>query len=283
MQPLDLISKKELVDLLEIIHQCTLCNNPNEFHGIIKKACSLLSANSAILCEFLSEKNGLQPIRVNNVNFPEEWVELYAQNELWKIDPIMQESCRNQGLQYWHNTYAKFGPQPEFLSCAEDVGLKRGFTFTGWQSAPKSIEILSLAGNEINNSHQTNLVLERLAPHLFMLLKRLTPMDLPQQPAEKFSNLTPREREVLNWIKEGKTSWEVSIILSISERTVNFHIRNIKGKLNAVSRGQAVAQAISQGIAYSTDLGHLFHAKPATHSRGSRPVCRSEATLLNCF
>jgi len=35
--------------------------------------------------------------------------------------------------------------------------------------------------------------------------------------------------------------------------------------------------------AYSTDLGHLFHAKPATHSRGSRPVCRSEATLLNCF
>jgi len=36
-------------------------------------------------------------------------------------------------------------------------------------------------------------------------------------------------------------------------------------------------------VAYSTDLGHLFHAKPATHSRGSRPVCRSEATLLNCF
>jgi len=36
-------------------------------------------------------------------------------------------------------------------------------------------------------------------------------------------------------------------------------------------------------FAYSTDLGHLFHAKPATHSRGSRPVCRSEATLLNCF
>jgi len=39
----------------------------------------------------------------------------------------------------------------------------------------------------------------------------------------------------------------------------------------------------NQTIAYSTDLGHLFHAKPATHSRGSRPVCRSEATLLNCF
>jgi len=49
----------------------------------------------------------------------------------------------------------------------------------------------------------------------------------------------------------------------------------VKGVVNL--RGKVIP------IAYSTDLGHLFHAKPATHSRGSRPVCRSEATLLNCF
>ncbi len=60
--------------------------------------------------------------------------------------------------------------------------------------------------------------------------------------------LSKREREVLIWLTKGKSSWEVSVILDISERTVNFHVRNIMQKLNSVSRTQAVAVAIEKGI-----------------------------------
>lgn len=60
--------------------------------------------------------------------------------------------------------------------------------------------------------------------------------------------LSQREREVLQWLKEGKSSWEISVILGITERTVNFHVRNIMGKLNAVSRTQAVAIAVERGV-----------------------------------
>jgi DNA-binding NarL/FixJ family response regulator len=66
---------------------------------------------------------------------------------------------------------------------------------------------------------------------------------------EKFhSPLSRRESEVLNWLKTGKTSWDISVILGISERTVNFHVRNIIQKLNAVSRIHAVAVAAEKGI-----------------------------------
>jgi DNA-binding CsgD family transcriptional regulator len=61
--------------------------------------------------------------------------------------------------------------------------------------------------------------------------------------------LSKREKEVLRWLKEGKSSWEVAFILNISERTVNFHVNNIMLKLNAVSRTQAVAVAIEKGLA----------------------------------
>lgn len=54
-----------------------------------------------------------------------------------------------------------------------------------------------------------------------------------------------REKEVLNWLKLGKTNWEISVILQISERTAKFHVGNIMKKLNAVTRGHAVAKAIS--------------------------------------
>ena len=60
--------------------------------------------------------------------------------------------------------------------------------------------------------------------------------------------LSMREKEVLKWLKKGKSSWDISTILNISESTVNYHITNIMQKLNAVSRTQAVAVAIERGL-----------------------------------
>ena len=52
--------------------------------------------------------------------------------------------------------------------------------------------------------------------------------------------LTSREKECLHWASAGKTSWEISKILHISERTVNFHIANTIKKTDSVSRQQAI-------------------------------------------
>jgi DNA-binding CsgD family transcriptional regulator len=60
--------------------------------------------------------------------------------------------------------------------------------------------------------------------------------------------LTAREREVLRWTSEGKSSWEVGTILGMSEHTVNFHVRNLMGKLDVTSKHQAVLKALSLGL-----------------------------------
>ena len=70
--------------------------------------------------------------------------------------------------------------------------------------------------------------------------ENLTKDDVPR--------LSNRELEVLKWIKEGKTSYETSVILSISERTVNFHVGNIIRKLDVINRIQAVAKALEKGL-----------------------------------
>ena len=57
-----------------------------------------------------------------------------------------------------------------------------------------------------------------------------------------------REREILRWAADGKTSWEVSVILNISERTVKFHLTQASLKLNAVNRTAAVAKALARGL-----------------------------------
>jgi DNA-binding NarL/FixJ family response regulator len=57
--------------------------------------------------------------------------------------------------------------------------------------------------------------------------------------------LNDRELECLTWSARGKTSPEIATILSISKRTVNFHIENACRKLNVSTRTEAVVKATS--------------------------------------
>lgn len=58
------------------------------------------------------------------------------------------------------------------------------------------------------------------------------------------NKLSKKETEVLSWVEEGKTNWEVSIILGISERTVKFHLSNIFKKYQVSNRIQAIIKNI---------------------------------------
>ncbi len=69
-----------------------------------------------------------------------------------------------------------------------------------------------------------------------------TPQPAPAQ------RLTRREIEVLNWTKEGKSAWAVGQILSMSEATVQSHLRNVRRKMGVSSKHQAILRAISLGL-----------------------------------
>ncbi len=66
-----------------------------------------------------------------------------------------------------------------------------------------------------------------------------------QQPGKApEGGLSDRERETLSWVAYGKTDWEIAQLLGISERTVHYHIENVKKKMMVPTRLQAVVEAI---------------------------------------
>lgn len=73
-----------------------------------------------------------------------------------------------------------------------------------------------------------------------MLTERLITFAAP--PGVDEVTLTARERDAMAWVAEGKSDWEISVILSVSETTVRFHVDNARRKLGAVNRAQAVAR-----------------------------------------
>lgn len=60
--------------------------------------------------------------------------------------------------------------------------------------------------------------------------------------------LSAREREVLNWVKDGKSAWVIGEILGISEHTVEFHCTNARRKMGAATTPAAILKALHLGI-----------------------------------
>jgi DNA-binding CsgD family transcriptional regulator len=80
-------------------------------------------------------------------------------------------------------------------------------------------------------------MLELIQPHIERVLRRASLyLSLPSQ-----SPLTPREREVLHWVAEGKRDSEIAVILKLSARTVEQHVRVCLRKLAVETRGAAAA------------------------------------------
>lgn len=90
-------------------------------------------------------------------------------------------------------------------------------------------------------------MLELFMPHLHMALMNLSHAENPGAAGEKFipvqASLSNREDDVLQWIRAGKTNYEIGIILDISPLTVKNHVQKILRKLNVSNRAQAAAWA----------------------------------------
>jgi len=78
----------------------------------------------------------------------------------------------------------------------------------------------------------------RSATHLSILetnLKEIT-SSFSQRLSSKYLNLTSKEIQIANLVKEGKTSKDIGELLNVSERTIDFHRKNIRNKLGLQNR-----------------------------------------------
>jgi DNA-binding CsgD family transcriptional regulator len=72
--------------------------------------------------------------------------------------------------------------------------------------------------------------------------------DAPQAGMSGTCTLTLRERECLLWTARGKSASSISVILGLSENTVNFYVKNAMKKLGTTNRVVAVVLAVRSGL-----------------------------------
>ncbi|MBZ9994076.1 LuxR family transcriptional regulator [Mesorhizobium sp. BH1-1-4] len=175
--------------------------------------------------------------------WPEDWMSHYVSREYIKRDPVALASLAHRAPFTWKDATiqaSEFGSAGDRIMMeAADAGLKDGVC------VPIPVRnalagCISLAGEapitEKGALESVNVLSLTFASRLQLLVDHSRPKGL---------TLSVREREVLTWVAKGKTAWEISRILGISDSTVNKHIAGAMRKTGSVTRAQAVVKALT--------------------------------------
>ena len=241
------LSRNDMVAILEIIHSSLSCDSDHDFLAIILRLQLLLPFEYA--CGVLMTCPDDGPLVLKSYlqfNTPDEFFLEYHAKRYLQADSLIREMRRTRRLQSWPEGWRKLGQKKEIISLYKDFSKAQGYLHGSEAvAATKNESLFCFSGSSMKRYERNSAIIEYVVPHLHLALSHISDKK-PLRADEPI--LSVREIEVLNWLKHGKSTWDISAILGISERTVNFHVRNITQKLDAVNRTQAVAVGASLGL-----------------------------------
>lgn len=179
-------------------------------------------------------------------NYPIQWQTRYREQRYFVVDPTVEHGLHSIAPIVWNDML--FVPCQAFWEEARSFGLRYGWA-QSIRDASGTVGMLTLARSD---EPLSDAELQDKVPRLVWLSQlahlSISPHLTNQLVPESRMLLTSREKSVLGWTAEGKTSGEVSDILGISERSVNFHICNAMRKLNAPNKIAATVRAALLGM-----------------------------------
>jgi LuxR family quorum-sensing transcriptional regulator LasR len=176
------------------------------------------------------------------------WRRIYEQKHYDQIDPVIRH-CRTQLRPLvWGRDDFSTAEEQSLYEQAHGFGMKCGVALP-IHGPKREVGMLCFATSA--KSDEVRQQMASYLPELGMIRDVAYETGLRyavQNSSAVLPKLTPREKECLKWICFGKSTWEMSRILSCSESTVNYHITNIRNKLGVHTRSAAMIKAVGMGL-----------------------------------
>lgn len=195
------------------------------------------------------------PSAIRIHDYPAQWVAYFDTHQLAVSDPVHRASHVTSVGFTWADLprlIAMTAGDQRILAMARAEGLGEGFTVPANVpgEARGSCSFANRAGKPLPAD---NLALAQLAgAFAFEAARRmwrareLGPMPHPV--------LTDRQRDCLIWIGRGKSDWEVSRIMGISQETVVRHIKQARERYGVDKRTSLLVRTLFDGTISFTDI-----------------------------
>lgn len=247
----NLLSKSDLIKLLNLSYRSLTCQNYENLKNLVLDLKRLLSFQHA-LCARVNISDVFQAgpasvqepsIDIYNISYPAGFLDEYMSNQYYSSDATFCDFVTTLSPVNWLDVDKRYQCEYPALEISLDFNMNDGWTHGTFDPASMDCHVFLLGGPVVENNFRAKTILDYIVPFYSAAYQRLL-----KKPTQRRAMLTAREIEVLNWIKEGKSSWDISVILKCSQRTIEFHVTNIMKKLDAVNRTQAVVIALEQGL-----------------------------------
>lgn len=178
------------------------------------------------------------------------WFDRYVEQGHYRFDPMAKRSRETVAPFFWDEV--ELGPKADQRSLrvmheASECGLKSGFSvpIVGGEGEQSCV---TMGGAKVDVPPRGREAIHLMSIYAHDQARALRrEWTLAPKAKSRVGVLSAREREVLKWVAQGKTDWEIGEILKVSQETAFAHVRNSCRKLDAVTRTQAVVKAMMTG------------------------------------
>jgi LuxR family quorum-sensing system transcriptional regulator CciR len=239
------------LDLSAFIEDTNCAATPEQVFDLFRRAVREFGydkvAFAAVTPAAQAAVSSLLPRPALVVSCPQDWIDHYQACRYQEIDPCLLQAPARLRPYAWAElaTDARLSGKQRALFCeAGEAGLGDGVCIPVHGPAGESY-VVSLSGAATAADTAARLgTLQILATQLQLAYTALA----RNAGGDPVVHLSDRERECLTWTARGKSAWSISQILSISEHTVQFHLKGAMKKTGAGNRVQAVVTAIRLGL-----------------------------------
>ena len=174
--------------------------------------------------------------------------------------PMVAWALENDGAASWRlmHEMARSGTMTDserrIYDFNQEMGVSAGYSASFRSISPRSKGAIALTATRGTTQSEVDAIWEEHGRDLLLLnnVAHLKITGLPNR-NPRVRSLTPRQREALEWVGDGKTTQDIAVIMGLSPGTVEKHLRLARETLNVETTAQAVLKASFQNQMFILD------------------------------
>lgn len=182
-------------------------------------------------------------------NHDSAYLDRFLGEGLYFHGPMMQWALENSGAQSWrmakdaYHNGALTAQQRKVYEVNQEHGLYAGYSISFPSVSSRTKGAISLGAHAKYDQDQIDAMWEKYGREIMLInnVAHLKFQSLPYNNPER--ELTKRQREVLEWVGDGKTIQDIALLIERTPATVEKHLRLARDAMNVETTAQALLKA----------------------------------------
>ena len=185
-------------------------------------------------------------------NHDEDYLDAFVKSGIYNDAPMVKWAASNEGACSWRLIEELAGSemmtptQRRVLELNKKYGVRAGYSISFRDVSVRAKGAIGLCAREDLRQQDVDDLWDEHG-RVITLINNVTHLRITSMPfASSRRALTPRQREALEWVGDGKTMQDIATIMGLTPATVEKHLRLAREALDVDTTAQAVLKASVQ-------------------------------------